>query len=323
MNKTHVVQHVSRSTGRLIPAPQPTSALSLAQYRRKVARGSSGPKIVQKKFRIRPYSASSVVKAPRPEKKWYVSANDHSRPKSAMRNQLTHGQRDKVSGKILSKVQHENRRKQKFSSTKQRQRPATAMHSKRKSRGSLSSVKNYSPNSSTASIKRPVTAGFHRADPKTVGISFIRDRSKQKNSRVLSRPTSAASLSQMRSVNREIENNLNAVIKMHANLSSSVLKSFKHNPTRIQRPSTASPSTRDLHNKSGTVSLAGSIRPQSASIIRQSSGSYVASSELCDGGSEIAQTPAKTVIRKGQARPQTSTQERMSTDTKRRDYERP
>ena len=127
----------------------------------------------------------------------------------------------------------------------------------------------------------------------------------------------------MRSVNREIENNLNAVIKIHANLSSSVLKSFKHNPTRIQRPSTASPSTRDLHSKSATVSLAGSIRPQTASIIRQSSGSYVDSSELYDGGSEIAQTPAKTVIRKGQARPQTSTQERMSTDTKRRDYERP
>ena len=120
------------------------------------------------------------LKHRRPEKKWYVSTNDPSRPKSAMTTQLTHGQRDKVSGKILSKVQHENRRKQKFSSTKQRQRPATAMHSKRKSRGSLSSVTNYSPNSSTASIKRPVTAGFHRADPKTVGISFIRDRSKQK-----------------------------------------------------------------------------------------------------------------------------------------------
>ena len=110
---------------------------------------------------------------------------------------------------------------------------------------------------------------------------------------------------------------------MHADLSSSVLTSFKQKPTRIQRPSTASPSTRDLHDKSATVSLVGSIRPQSASIIRQTSGLHLDSTEICDGGSEITETPKKMATRKGQARPQTSTQKKTLSDAKHRDYERP
>merc|ERR1711991_1292811 len=105
----------SRTTGRLIPAPAPTSALSLAQYRRQVKRGTWKPKQVQKQFNLRPYSASSVVKKPRPDKKWYAASNNNNnktiRPKSAVSsvnnnnyNKLTSSQRDKITGKIITSV---------------------------------------------------------------------------------------------------------------------------------------------------------------------------------------------------------------------------
>ncbi len=348
MKKTHVVQHVSRTTGRLIPAPAPTSALSLAQYRRQVKRGTWKPKQVQKQFNLRPYSASSVVKKPRPDKKWYATSNNNNnnktiRPKSAVSsvnnnnyNKLTSSQRDKITGKIITNVQYNTNNKKKTrekNKSKTRRRPTTANIY-------ISSPKaDFSPASSTASIKRPSTAGFHRADPKTVGISFIRDRSKQNKTKQnnhnknINRPTSATSLSHMRSVNNELENNLNAVMQMHTDLSNEALNTIDRKSAKLrQRPSTAFASKRKGYNNNNN-------RPQTAGMSRNNNNNNMNTSVINhsldkSGGSTLSHISSQNYgnnmyksiqIQKSTKSPNTnkvSPQEKLK-KKKSRDYSRP
>lgn len=232
-NPTHVLRGLSRTTGRLMVAPQPTSGLSLAQFRRQAARGFKN-KNAQKKFRldgIRPQSSPSV----RIQKK-----KNTKRPNSAAVCSRKLVTRDKVTGKIVTGG-HGN------SGTKSK-RPSTAANFRR-------SVDEaplpYSPGSSTASthwqaLDRPSTAGFHRANPETLGRQ---------------RPNSA-SLSHMRERNRMLEGMTSAIARSIGNSSSKLLRDYSAKK-KTDRLAYDKPSISESPYKSGARKK---VRPFSAKV---------------------------------------------------------